>query len=54
MYRAVDSYHDDTEQESVSITDVFPVEIHDQCSDCVARWDAPPKQHHVACSTNWT
>lgn len=50
---ATDSHHDDTEHEPESITDVFPVEIRDQCGDCPARWDAPPQQHHVACSINW-
>ncbi|GAA4946648.1 hypothetical protein HD597_006839 [Nonomuraea thailandensis] len=42
-----------TEQEPETITSVFPVEIHDQCGDCWARADAPPKEHHVACSINW-
>jgi hypothetical protein len=51
--RAADGHDDSTEHEPVSIADVFPVEIHDQCNDCPARADAPPAQHSYSCSTNW-
>ncbi|GAA2830551.1 hypothetical protein [Nonomuraea rubra] len=53
MTRPANSHHDDLEHEPVSITDVFPVEIHDQCNDCPAHADAPPAQHSYSCSTNW-
>ncbi|MFG3438413.1 hypothetical protein ACGF0J_14310 [Nonomuraea sp. NPDC047897] len=49
-------YLDDDQADSgqmESVTDAFPVEIDDQCGDCSAHQDAPPDDHHVACSTRW-
>lgn len=44
---------DDPQAETESVTDAFPVEIHDQCGDCSARADAPPEKHSYSCSANW-
>ncbi|TMR92811.1 hypothetical protein [Nonomuraea basaltis] len=46
-------YIDDT-RPGESVTDAFPVEIHDECGDCPAHKDAPREDHSYACSANWT
>ncbi|MEU7891780.1 hypothetical protein AB0B45_02820 [Nonomuraea sp. NPDC049152] len=49
----VDCRYLDDDVQPESVTDAFPVEVGDRCGDCSERRDAPPEEHHVACSTRW-